>query len=67
MAQRHLELARAAADALRSAEVAIQKGMPLDAAAIDLREALEKLGEITGEHAGEAVIDRVFRDFCVGK
>ena len=66
-ARRHIGLARAAANALRSAESAIRDGLPLDTAAIDLREALERLGEITGENAGEAVIDRVFKDFCVGK
>ena len=66
-AQRHIELARGAADALRAAESAIRDGLPLDTAAIDLRDALEKLGDITGENAGEAVIDRVFKDFCVGK
>jgi len=39
----------------------------MDTVAIDLREALELLGQITGENATEAVIDRVFSDFCVGK
>ena len=67
MAQRHIELARAAGDSLSRAVDAIRGGMPLDTAAIDIREALELLAEITGENATEAVIDRVFADFCVGK
>ena len=66
-AQRHIELALAAAKSLRSAIETIEAGFPLDTAAIDLREALESLAEITGENATEAVIDRVFADFCVGK
>ena len=41
--------------------------MPLDFAANDLSEALEALGDITGESMNESVIDRVFADFCVGK
>ena len=65
--QRHIELARAASEALQRAADAVKEGLPLDTAAIDIRLALESLAEITGENATEAVIDRVFRDFCVGK
>lgn len=67
VARRHIDLAQSAARCLEEAQSAIRAGMPLDTAAIDLREALEKLGEITGENAGEAMIDRVFAEFCVGK
>ena len=66
-ALRHLELARAAAAGLRRAIAAIAAGYPLDTAAIDIREALSTLSAITGENATEAVIDRVFQMFCVGK
>ena len=66
-AQRHLELAQAAAASLRSAVAGIEAGMPLDTAAIDIRGALASLSDITGENAAEAVIDRVFANFCVGK
>ena len=56
------------ADALADMGVPrIEAGMPLDTAAIDIREALEHLADITGENATEAVIDRVFASFCVGK
>ena len=40
---------------------------PLDAVTVDLREAIACLGEITGEVTSLHVLDRVFRDFCVGK
>ena len=66
-AQRHIELAQNAADSLDSAVEAIEMGMPLDTAAIDISEALSTLSEITGENATEAIIDRVFEQFCVGK
>ena len=65
--QRHIELAKSAADSLELAARAVEEGLPLDTAAIDLRLALASLAEITGENATEAVIDRVFSDFCVGK
>lgn len=39
----------------------------LDLVAAQVQEALETLGELTGENAGEAVIERIFSKFCVGK
>ena len=67
VARRHIELARDAKESLEEAVAAIGSGMPLDTAAIDIRAALEKLSEITGENATEMVIDRIFSTFCVGK
>jgi tRNA modification GTPase len=34
---------------------------------IDLRDALDALGEITGEVATEELYDRIFATFCIGK
>jgi len=45
----------------------IEMGFELDLVEIDLKQALEALSEITGEDASEEVIDRVFKNFCVGK
>lgn len=64
---RHIECAQRAAAALTRACESIAAGIPLDFAANDLREALDALGDITGETMNESVIDRVFADFCVGK
>jgi tRNA U34 5-carboxymethylaminomethyl modifying GTPase MnmE/TrmE len=33
----------------------------------DLRHALHKLGELVGRYDVEAMLDIVFRDFCIGK
>jgi len=65
--ERHLNLARRALDAIYNACASIEAGMALDVAEIDLRDALSALSEITGEDASEEVIDRVFKNFCVGK
>ncbi|MEA3485529.1 MAG: hypothetical protein U9R03_02355 [Candidatus Aerophobetes bacterium] len=35
--------------------------------AFDLREGINKLGEITGEVAADEVLDRIFSRFCIGK
>ena len=65
--QRHIGLAREACAALTRAVRAIDERFPLDVTAIDLMAALTALCEITGEDASEEVIDRVFKNFCVGK
>ena len=65
--QRHIALAKRAMQAIGRAVESIDGGLALDLCEIDLRDALEALSEITGEDAGEEVIDRVFKRFCVGK
>ena len=40
---------------------------PLDLIAYDVKECWNYLGEITGETASEAIIDQIFKKFCVGK
>ena len=64
---RHVEAARRACQSLQDAAAAIDAGMPLDVAAVDLSAALDVLGEITGETLNEQVISEVFARFCVGK
>ena len=65
--ERQRDLAARAAAALgRSQEVAAQQ-LPWDFWTIDLREAIRVLGEITGEELTEAVLERVFSRFCIGK
>jgi tRNA modification GTPase len=39
----------------------------LDCLGVDLRGALESLGEVTGKNLKEEVLDRIFHDFCIGK
>jgi tRNA modification GTPase len=54
-------------EAVRRAGGGAAAGLPLDAVALDVREAADCLGEITGEIAGEEVFDRIFGSFCLGK
>lgn len=41
--------------------------MPTDLACVDLYGAMQTLGRITGETAPDEIIERVFRQFCIGK
>ncbi len=64
---RHLDAARRAASSLRQAADSLSSNIPLDLAAVDLRDALSALGEITGDEVEERILDQVFSSFCVGK
>jgi tRNA modification GTPase len=35
--------------------------------ALELNEAIRELGEITGQEVGDAVLERIFGEFCLGK
>ena len=45
----------------------IDDGMPEDFYSIDLMDAYESLGSITGESVGEDLINEIFSKFCMGK
>ena len=53
--------------ALEHALVSIKNQMPLDAIATDIQAALGHIGNLTGTHASEAVLDEIFSKFCLGK
>ncbi len=69
----HLATARqadAVCEACRSLDAALAtlaEEAPVDLLAGDLLAASAALGELTGRDAGEALLDRIFARFCIGK
>ncbi|MBN2544834.1 MAG: tRNA uridine-5-carboxymethylaminomethyl(34) synthesis GTPase MnmE [Spirochaetes bacterium] len=64
--ERHaLLLSGAKKNLIRSREKLDEK--LLDLTAFELREALNRLGEITGEITSDDIINRIFSSFCIGK
>lgn len=64
---RHRDALRRSAEHLAAATTTLGDGLPLDFVSVDLRGALESLGEITGETATGDLLDRIFAEFCIGK
>ena len=64
---RQRDLAGAAALSLEASLEAARQQLPWDFWTIDLRSAVRCLGEITGAEVSEALLDRVFSRFCIGK
>ena len=65
--ERQVQAAGRALEAVRRARTALGAGMTPDALLTDVEEALEALGELTGQSVREDVTDRIFSKFCVGK
>ena len=64
---RHKNMLERAATSLGEAINAASGGIPLEFLEIDIRNAYEELGFITGDSVQDDVIDEVFSRFCLGK
>jgi tRNA modification GTPase len=65
--ERHKDALMRCRDSLLRFQDAAGKHAPSELAAVDLHEALNMLGEITGECVPDDVLDSVFSRFCIGK
>lgn len=65
--ERQRSLLLRAAEAIDRTVASLRDGVSADAVAVDLQEALDAVGEITGEVASAEILDAMFSSFCVGK
>jgi tRNA modification GTPase len=64
---RHKTLLQNAVAALQNALKAIDDTLSAECVALELRIALNSLGEIVGVITNEDILDQIFREFCIGK
>ena len=65
--QRHKTALEKAKTSLEKALASIMSGMPAEFIALDLRDALDSVGLIIGATHTDDILERIFRDFCIGK
>ena len=64
---RHQNALLRAKDATQKTVEALRQGLELELAAMDLRIAVNAVGEIVGKTSTEDLLDKVFSQFCIGK
>lgn len=64
---RHVNSLKRAREQLQTAEESLRQGLSAECMVIDLRSALESLGQITGETVSDEVVREIFAKFCLGK
>jgi tRNA modification GTPase len=65
--ERHLQALNYVKSALEDVEKGLSEGIAGDLLSLDLRRALQGIGEITGEIINEERLDYIFSKFCIGK
>jgi tRNA modification GTPase len=65
--RRHREALLLARSSLERFKFTVIDEQPSEFGALELREALQSLGEITGETAPEEILEKIFTRFCIGK
>lgn len=65
--ERQRNAIRNAVNSLYEAKESLAMGMTMDAITVSLQETIDYLLELTGEKAGEEIVDSLFHNFCVGK
>ena len=65
--ERQRNAIRNAVNSLYEAKESLAMVMTMDAITVSLQETIDYLLELTGEKAGEEIVDSVFHNFCVGK
>lgn len=64
---RHRDLIEKSIELMERVLVDFEGGIPLDCLEVDIKGAWTTLGEITGETIEDDILDKIFKEFCVGK
>ena len=65
--RRQLQAVVRAMEAVSRAKNSVENGFFSDLAAIDVREAVEALGEAEGMSVNQETVNKIFEEFCLGK
>lgn len=65
--QRHYEALQKSLESVNRVEEAVNSRITTELLAYELRNALEHLGEISGEFTNDEVLGNIFSKFCIGK
>lgn len=64
---RHSEALKQVSASLGRVIAGLETRVPEDLIAMDIRQAIHYLGEITGEITSDEILGNIFRNFCIGK
>lgn len=64
---RHIDLLKKSRASIDDAISSIEEWLPIDIIAIDIKNAMDNLGEIIGDAVSEELTNEIFAKFCVGK
>jgi tRNA modification GTPase len=64
---RHKEALLQAQESIKKVVESLNSKMSEEFLALDLKAALDNLGEIIGETTSEDILDKIFSEFCIGK
>ena len=65
--QRHFQALQKSLESVQKVEDAVHTKISTELLAYELRNALEYLGEISGEFTNDEVLGNIFSKFCIGK
>ena len=64
---RHLESLNLALENIVKTIYGLNEGISGDLLAMDIRQVLQHIGEITGEISSDELLENIFSNFCIGK
>lgn len=64
---RHFEALKHVSESLERIISGLSENLPEDLIAVDIRQAIHYLGEITGEITTDEILGNIFKNFCIGK